>query len=159
MTITVEKHALVDRPAEEVFDFLADVRNEERWNPNALRIEASEGPVTVGDTFEGVYRRGGRMRFELVEAIRPNRLVFRGGGRQMRLVATLELESAGSATRVRMRGEMEPRGPLKLLAPLLRKPIERQYATVIERFEQVAGGNRRLELNPRNRAALLRARS
>jgi carbon monoxide dehydrogenase subunit G len=141
MTITVEKAVLVVRPAEEVFDFLADVRNEERWNPNVVRIEgAPNRPLSVGDTFEGIYRRGGRMRFELVEAIRPSRLVFRGGGRQMRLVATLELESAGSATRVRMRGEMKPRGPLMLFAPFLRKPIERQYATVVERFRQVASG-------------------
>jgi hypothetical protein len=78
------------------------------------------------------------MRFELVEALRPSRLVFRGGGRQMTLVATLELEQAGSATRVRMKGEMEPRGLMTLLAPLMRKPIERQYATVAETFRQVA---------------------
>ena len=91
--ITVEKEVQVDRLAEEVFDFLADVRNEERWNPNVVRIESeSDGPLSVGDSFEGVYRRGGRMRFELVEAVRPSRLVFQGGGRQMTLVATLELE-------------------------------------------------------------------
>jgi uncharacterized protein YndB with AHSA1/START domain len=135
--ITVAKEVLVDRPAERVFDFLADVRNEERWNPNVVRIETeSAGPLSVGGSFVGVYRRGGRMRFELVEAVRPNRLVFEGGGRQMALVATLELERTGSATCVRLRGQMEPRGLLKLLAPLMRKPIERQYETVAEGFRQ-----------------------
>lgn len=142
--ITVEKEVLVDRPAEEVFDFLADVRNEERWNPNVVRIEsASDGPLAVGDTFEGVYRRGGRMRFELVEALRPRRLVFHGGGRQMTLLATLELERVDSATRVRMKGELRPRGLLKLLAPLVRGPIERQYGTVAESFRRVAEGEKR----------------
>jgi carbon monoxide dehydrogenase subunit G len=136
--ISVEKEVLVDRPAQEVFDFLADVRNEERWNPNVIAIESeSDGPLLVGGMFEGLYRRGGRMRFELVEAVRPSRLVFRGGGRQMALVATLELERVGSATCVRMKAEMEPRGPLKLLAPLMRKPIERQYERVSESFRQV----------------------
>jgi carbon monoxide dehydrogenase subunit G len=136
--IRVEKEVPVDRPAEEVFDFLADVRNEERWNPNVIAIETeSDGPLAVGGMFEGVYRRGGRMRFELVEAVRPSRLVFRGGGRQMALVATLELERAGSATRVRMKGQMEPHGPLRLLAPLMRKPIERQYEQVAESFRKV----------------------
>jgi Polyketide cyclase / dehydrase and lipid transport len=72
--ITVEKEVLVERPADEVFDFLADVRNEERWNPNVLRIESeADGPLAVGGTFEGVYRRSGRMRFVLVEAVRPSR--------------------------------------------------------------------------------------
>ncbi len=136
--ITVEKEIQVNRLAEEVFDFLADVHNEERWNPNVVRIESeSDGPLSVGGSFEGVYRRGGRMRFELVEAVRPSRLVFQGGGRQMTLVATLELEPAGSATCVRMNGQMEPRGPMKLLAPLMRKPIERQYERVAESFRQV----------------------
>ncbi len=72
--ITVAKEVQVDRLAEEVFDFLADVHNEERWNPNVVRIESeSDGPLSVGGSFEGVYRRGGRMRFELVEAVRPSR--------------------------------------------------------------------------------------
>jgi carbon monoxide dehydrogenase subunit G len=142
--ITVEKEVQVDRLAEEVFDFLADVRNEERWNPNVIRIESeSDGPLSVGGRFEGVYRRGGRMRFELVEAVRPSRLVFQGGGRQMTLVATLELERAGSATCVRMNGQMEPRGPMKLLAPLMRKPIERQYERVAESFRQVVEADAR----------------
>lgn len=141
--IRVEKEVLVDRPAEEVFDFLADVRNEQRWNSNVIAIESeSDGPLSVGGRFEGVYRRGGRMRFELVEAVGPSRLVFRGGGRQMALVATLELERVSSATRVRMKAEMEPRGPVKLLAPLMRKPIERQYERVSESFRQVVEGNK-----------------
>ena len=140
--ITVEREVLVDRPAEEVFDFLADVRNEERWNPNVVRIESEwDGPLSVGGSFEGVYRRGGRMRFELVEAIRPSRLVFRGGGRQMTLVATLELERAGPASRVRMKGQMEPRGLMRPLAPLMRKPIERQYQRVAESFRKVVEGD------------------
>jgi carbon monoxide dehydrogenase subunit G len=137
--ISVEKEVFVQRPAEEVFDFLADVRNEERWNPNVVRIEGAPArPLAVGDTFEGVYRRGGRMRFELVEAVRPERLLFRGGGRQMGLVATLQLEPVGGATRVRMRGEMEPRGLLKLAAPLMRGLIDRQYGEVVESFRHAA---------------------
>jgi carbon monoxide dehydrogenase subunit G len=136
--ITVRKAVLVDRPAEDVFDFLADVRNEQRWNPNVVRIERpSDGPLSVGDSFEGVYRRGGRMRFKLVQADKPSRLVFHGGGRQMTLAATLELERVGSATRVRMEAQIEPRGPLRLLAPLMRKPIQRQYESVTESFRQV----------------------
>jgi carbon monoxide dehydrogenase subunit G len=149
--IRVEKEVLVDRPAEEVFDFLADVRNEERWNPNVIAIEIeseSDGPLSVGGIFEGVYRRGGRMRFELVEAVRPSRLVFRGGGRQMALVATLEMERVGSATCVLMKAEMEPRGPLKLLAPLMRKPIERQYKQVSESFRQVVEGDTAYRAEP-----------
>ena len=55
----------------------------------------------------------------------------------MAFVATLKLKRVGSATRVQMEGKMEPRGPLKLVAPLLRKPIERQYERVMESFRQL----------------------
>jgi carbon monoxide dehydrogenase subunit G len=136
--ITVATEVLVDRPPEAVYDFLAQVRNEERWNPNVVSIESeSDGPLSVGDVFEGVYHRGGRMRFTLVEAVRPSTLVFKGGGRQMSLVATLELERVGSATGVRMNADMLPRGPLKLLTPLMRRPIQRQYERVSESFRRV----------------------
>src|SRR5688572_4243787 len=115
--ITVTKDIVVDRDPEAVYDFLADVRNEERWNPNAVSIEA-HGPLAVGDTFEGVYRQGGRMRFQLVEAVRPRTLVFEGGRSRMALVATLSIAGVGTATRVSMKAEMELRGALRLLAPL-----------------------------------------
>jgi carbon monoxide dehydrogenase subunit G len=141
--ITVRKEVVVDRPAEDVFDFLADVRNEERWNPNVVRIEHPfDGPLSVGDSFEGAYRRGGRMRFKLVRADKPRMLIFHGGGRQMTLAATIELERVGSATRVRMEAEIEPRGPLKLFTPLMRMPIQRQYERVTESFRQVVEADR-----------------
>ena len=60
-----------------------------------------------------------------------------------RFSATLELERAGSATCVRMNGQMEPRGPMKLLAPLMRKPIERQYERVAESFRHVVEADAR----------------
>jgi hypothetical protein len=36
---------------------------------------------------------------------------------------------------------MEPRGPLKLLAPLMRKSIERQYERVTESFRRIVEGD------------------
>lgn len=46
---------------------------------NGSERAGPSSPLSVGETFEGVYRRRGRMRFGLVEAVRPGRLVFRGG--------------------------------------------------------------------------------
>ena len=150
--ITVAKEVVVDRPTEEVYDFLADVRNEERWNPNVVRIESeSDGPLLVGGVFEGVYRRGGRMRFELVEAVRPSTLVFEGGGRQMALVATLHLKRVGPATHVRMTADMEARGALRLIAPLLRQPIQRQYERVTESFRRLVEADAGREPDRRQR--------
>lgn len=149
--ITVRRHVVVARPAEEVFDFLADTRNEQRWNPNVVRVvKTSTGPVGRGSTFEGRYRRGGTMRFEITHYDRPARLGFRGGGRRMGLVATVEVTPEAGGTAVSMRGEMSPRGVLRLLGPLMRPILERQYADVVRRFRDA------IERSTMDNAALYR---
>src|SRR5687767_8626364 len=136
--ITLRREVVVRRQPEEVFEFLADARNENRWNPNVVRIDkTSDGPVGAGSRFAGTYRRGGRMTFELVEYDRPTRLVFVGGGRQLRLIATVVVAAAGDGTAVTMRAELRPRGAFRLLEPLMRPLLERQYDDVVARFRAV----------------------
>jgi hypothetical protein len=127
-----------------VFDVLADPRNEERWNPNAVRVDLlSAGPPGVGTRFAGRYRRGGRMTFEISRFERPSLLVFRGGGSRVRLVATVRVNERADGTAVSMAADMRPRGPLRALAPLMRPAVERQYADVAGRlraFIETEGG-------------------
>ena len=43
---------VIDRAPDEVFDFVADERNEPRFNPRMLRAEqVSEGPIGLGTRF------------------------------------------------------------------------------------------------------------
>lgn len=77
------------------------------------------------------------MSFTLVDYERPSRLVFRGGGRQVSILATIELARSEDGTQVVMRGEMQPRRGFRLLTPLMRPLIERQYADVVHRFRRV----------------------
>ena len=45
----IEGEIVIDRPVEEVFDFVADERNEPRYNPQMLRAEQiSSGPIGLG---------------------------------------------------------------------------------------------------------------
>lgn len=136
--ITLRREVVVRRPPEEVFEFLADARNENRWNPNVVRIDkTTDGPVGPGSTFVGTYRRGGRMTFELVEYDRPASLAFTGGRRQLGLAATVRVAPAGDGTAVAMRADLRPRGPLRLLEPILRPLVEHQYRDAIARFRDV----------------------
>ena len=68
----------IDAPVEEVFDLVADERNEPRYNPWSVRAEKlREGPVGRGARFvaqpKGMGARG-RMTLEVVEYDRPHRL-------------------------------------------------------------------------------------
>jgi len=65
--VRIEGEIVIDRPVEEVFDVVADERNEPRFNPRMRRAEQiSEGPIGVGTRF----------RAETVSVGRPVEMVI-----------------------------------------------------------------------------------
>ena len=76
--VRVEGEIVIDRPAEEVFDFVADERNEPRYNPKMRRAEQiSDGPIGVGTRFEAETVSMGRaveMVIEFTGFERPRRI-------------------------------------------------------------------------------------
>lgn len=51
----------VERPAGEIFDFVADLRNEPQFNPDASNIEQqTPGPVGLGTVWTEDFKRIGR---------------------------------------------------------------------------------------------------
>ena len=71
----IEGEITIARPAEAVFDFAADQRNEPRYNPRMARAEkVTGGPVGKGTVFRSAVRAAGRatdMRSELTGYRRP----------------------------------------------------------------------------------------
>lgn len=52
MSKRVEGEIFINRPVDEVFDFVADERNEPRYNPKVRAAEQiSDGPIGVGTRF------------------------------------------------------------------------------------------------------------
>jgi hypothetical protein len=130
-------HAVVRRPAEEVFDFLADIRNEVAWNPRVLGIEKSApGPIGQGTTFDGRYQGLGALRTELVEYERPRRLAFRSHGPRMRIDGAFVLSPADGGTAIDLEAELAPRGVFALIAPVMGPVIRRQNAAAAVRLRQ-----------------------
>jgi uncharacterized protein YndB with AHSA1/START domain len=93
-------------PAERVFDFLVDNRNDPLWCPLATEVELVEGEPGVGAVYR--YQQGqgpGRPAvtnwLRTVEAVRPSRLVWDGAGRGLPYHAEIVLEERGGRTRVR----------------------------------------------------------
>ena len=122
-----ELKCVVSRPVEEVFDFLADIRNEAAWNPRVVRIDkTSDGPISAGTTFQGQYKGIGPLHTELVEYERPRRLSFRSSGPRMRIAGTFILSAVPGESNVALNADLEPQGPFRLLAPLMAPLIKRQ---------------------------------
>jgi uncharacterized protein YndB with AHSA1/START domain len=113
----------IDAPVEEVFDLVADERNEPRYNPRIVRADkVSDGPVGRGARFvaepKGMGVRG-EMSLEIVEYDRPRRLhnVIRSS--YMQVDGTLTFEAVGGGTRLRWDWDMGLVGSMRVLSPIL----------------------------------------
>jgi uncharacterized protein YndB with AHSA1/START domain len=122
-------------PPERVFDYIADVRNEEKWQKDLRRVEkTSDGPVGNGTTFDTEYRGFGPMLLTLQEYRRPEHLVFLGEGPRMWMRFVMDVAPAGSGSRVTFFIDMKPRGAFKLFTPLLALGLPKEMAKRPEQF-------------------------
>jgi uncharacterized protein YndB with AHSA1/START domain len=114
---------IINRPVNEVFDFIADERNEPRYNPRMVRAEQiSPGPIGAGSRFHTELKTMGRtmpMTVEFTAYERPRRLASVTRSSMMETEGALTFESVGADTRMRWSWEVRPRGALKLMAPFV----------------------------------------
>ncbi|HEX9104577.1 MAG TPA: SRPBCC family protein [Polyangia bacterium] len=114
---------VIGRPVGEVFDCVADERNEPLYNPRLRQVELiSQGPIGVGARFtaESVTRgRAVPMVIELTAFERPRRLASVTRMSSMEIRGGLTFDAVAGGTRLRWSWELEPRGALKLLGPLI----------------------------------------
>jgi carbon monoxide dehydrogenase subunit G len=129
VAIEADGGTTVSRPIDDVFDYLADARNEPDWLPGCLRVEkTSAGPVGLGSTFVGHYRRAGRVELELVAFERPRRVTFRARARIVGFDDAVDLSETDSGTRVDARMTARARGVMRLATPLMARTMRRQFA-------------------------------
>jgi uncharacterized protein YndB with AHSA1/START domain len=129
----------IDEPAEAVFDLMADCGNEPAWNPDALEVKRIDaGPLAPGAEWVGRYKGMGKMRIRLDEYERPKRLKFSITGDRMDMRWTFDYSSpAGSKTHVDAQAEIQAKGPMRLMGPLMGPMIKRTFS---KRPAQLASG-------------------
>src|SRR6266511_2098136 len=128
--VRIEGEIVISRPVEEVFDFVADERNEPRYNPRMHRAEKiSEGPIGLGTKYRAEVVSMGRpvpMVIEFTGYERPRRLTSRTRMSSMDIRYALTFEPVPEGTRMRWSGDLEPRGLLKLMGPMVARMGQRQ---------------------------------
>lgn len=93
--ISFENRVRIERPREEVFDFVSNFENVPKWNYFVKSVrKVSQGPLGLGARFHQI-RKTDQQQFEIVEFERPSKVV----------VKTLK----GSAPKFRMKFEFEKR--------------------------------------------------
>jgi hypothetical protein len=130
----IDGEIVINRPVEEVFDLVADERNEPRYNPRMLSSEMlSPGPVGLGSRFRAVMRSRPRrmtMTTQFTGYQRPRRLALRSHLSAMEIHGSLTFDPVPGGTRMRWSWEVEPHGPLKLMSPLVVRVGARQERAI-----------------------------
>jgi carbon monoxide dehydrogenase subunit G len=121
--VRIEGEIVINRPAEEVFDFVADERNEPRYNARMRRVEKiSEGPIGLGTRYRAEFVSMGRtikMDIEFTGYERPGLLASSTRMSSMDTQGALTFDPVPGGTRMRWSWEVEPRGVLKLVGPVV----------------------------------------
>ena len=125
---------LIKRQVEQVFDYVADQRNEPIYNPQMLHSEKiTDGPVRVGTRFRATAQSGRReleMLIEVTEYQRSSRFGSRTTMSSVDVDGGLTFEPVNEATRMSWSWDVRPRGSLRLLAPLVARLGRRQEQTI-----------------------------
>ena len=125
---------VINRPVEQVFDFVADERNEPRFNPKMLTVEkVTPGPVGKGTRFRTQVKarqRTAGMSVEFTAYDRPRRLRSVSELSNMEIEGTLTFDPVPEGTRMRWSWDLAPRGILRLATPVIGLIGRREERTI-----------------------------
>jgi hypothetical protein len=121
--VHIEGEIVIGRPVEDVFDFVADECNEPQYNAQMRRAEKiSEGPIGLGTQYRAEVVSGRQVVPMVIECTgfeRPRMLASMTRMSSMDIRYTLTFEPDSEGTRMRWVGDVEPKGFLRLIAPLV----------------------------------------
>jgi uncharacterized protein YndB with AHSA1/START domain len=126
----------VEKPITEVFDKLADSRDEVKWNSQVTKCELkTPEPIRQGSVFEQVNRRN-EFTATITTYDKPNVLVYTVSGKQLDIVGTMNFTSV-SANSTRLQGDFDfqPKGFMKLMAPLFAPAIRKDFPKQFNNFK------------------------
>jgi hypothetical protein len=143
----VEGEILIERPVGEVFDFVADERNEPSYNRRMVRAELiTSGDIGVSTKFQTELKTMGRavpMTVEFTRFERPRVLASRTRSSMMETEGALTFAAVAGGTLMRWSWEVRPRGVLTLLRPLIGVLGRRQEQAIwrkLKRLLEATGG-------------------
>jgi hypothetical protein len=139
--VRIAGEIVIERPVEEVFDFVADARNEPCYNRRLRHaVQITAGPVGRGTRFREETIMLGRPVVTLIEHTayeRPRRLVSAIQMATMDIQGALTFDPVPGGTRMRWSWDLAPRGVFRLLTPLIARfgpRFERSNWANLKRF-------------------------
>jgi uncharacterized protein YndB with AHSA1/START domain len=139
--ITSSESVHVDRPPSEVFGYIADLRNEPAWHVDIASVPA-DTPATpevgrvVPVTFKPFMGKTDGT-FTALEVEPGSRIVYRAALAGLQPVITYEVEAADAGARFTRAVEMQPRGVVKLMTPMMKMMVPRRNRLFVQNLKRV----------------------
>lgn len=137
----IENTITINRPVEQVFTFVADYRNNVKWQTGVIAAEfTSTGPVGVGTTYKYDAEIMGRKletSGELTVYDPPKKVAWKSTSGPFPMSGSTIFASVEAGTLVSDTIEAEPGGFFKLAAPLLFKQMQGQTAKDMHKLKEI----------------------
>ncbi|MGB5758853.1 MAG: SRPBCC family protein [Acidimicrobiales bacterium] len=105
--------------ADRAFDYMADLRNFERWDPGVQSSKLVEGTEPGTGAAYDVKVSGTTLRYETLEFDRPRRTVVEANSSLLRSYDVIEVTPADTGSTVRYEATLELKGILQFADPIL----------------------------------------
>lgn len=139
-----EKSIYINRPQQEVFDYIADPANDAAWQGSSEGSEwTSEGPAGVGSTLRSVNKFMGRKIEGISEVTAwdpPNRYAQKTVGGPVPFELEVLFAPKDSGTQLTITGEAELGGFFKLAEGLVGKQLEKQIDSDLQALKLLLEG-------------------
>jgi carbon monoxide dehydrogenase subunit G len=141
---TVEESIFIDRPPQEVFDYVIEPANLPVWDTSIVHAELLDaGPVGAGSSMRGTSKILGR-RFDWTTEVTyfepPRRSSMRSVGGDLKFTVTFTVQPEGSGTRLTQRIDADSGlGGIfgKLADPLVEKAQARTTRASLETLAEI----------------------
>jgi uncharacterized protein YndB with AHSA1/START domain len=137
----IENSVLIRRPIEDVFEYLADLRNELTWNPQCRSMEkVTEGPVGLGTKFRAKWKQSPLIQVECTAFDRPRSWQYTNGG-PIAVVIDLSLTTEEDGTRLDTRFDAHPTGLMRLFFPIVLRSLRRAEKANMQYLKRALEGS------------------
>jgi uncharacterized membrane protein len=126
----IERSIVIDRPVEEVWEFVHDVANDRLWQTTLVESEQlTDGPLGVGTRVREVRHFLGlkiELAWEVTEFEPTRRSAIKGISGPVPLSGGYRLEPLEAGTRFTVSGELDAHGLFKLAEPVFARITARE---------------------------------
>jgi uncharacterized membrane protein len=135
-----ELEIVVERPVEDVFAYVTDVRNLPKWQESAIEAEwENDAPIARGSRMRERRSFLGRAAENVLEVTayeRDSRFDLKALSGPIRFQVAHTFEPTDGATRLRVVVEGETGGMLRFTGPIVARQAERQFRADLVRLKE-----------------------